>query len=292
MGRLTRLALAKSDIVKTFAQNRQTVFRRKDIAEIVDKNRDFWRLAHSMNLSAFINFMLDKTKLKKYVFQFSHRKETLYAWGDVSLYKIIQSIKPNSFFSHYTAIFFHDLTEQSPKTIYLNQEQPPKKNKPDHLEQKDIDKAFGSKVRVSNNIAVFQDYKIVLLSGKYTNRTGVDYFTFEDNEKIDITNLERTLIDATIRPVYSGGIYEVLKAYEMASDRVSVNRLAALLKKIDYIYPYHQAIGFYLERSESYTESQISLFRKFEINYDFYLVHNMKEMEYSKKWRLFYPKGF
>ena len=59
------------------------------------------------------------------------------------------------------------------------------------------------------------------------------------------TNLERTLIDATVRPVYAGGVFEVRKAYELAKEKVSVNRLAALLQKLDYTYPYHQAIGFY-----------------------------------------------
>ncbi len=59
-----------------------------------------------------------------------------------------------------------------------------------------------------------------------------------------------------------------------------------------YTYPYHQAIGFYLERSGGYSQSQLDLLRQFDIQYDFYLAHQMKEMDYNEKWRLFIPKGF
>ena len=105
------------------------------------------------------------------------------------------------------------------------------------------------------------------------------------------TNLERTLIDATVRPVYAGGVFEVRKAYEQAKEKVSVNRLTALLQKLNYIYPYHQAIGFYLERAGYKTEF-VSLLRRFPMDFDFYLAHDMGQNDYVREWRLYIPKGF
>ena len=116
--------------------------------------------------------------------------------------------------------------------------------------------------------------------------------TTPQNANLRVTNIERTLIDVTVRPSYAGGAYQVLDAYKKAEDQISINQLSAMLKKLNYIYPYDQAIGFYLEKSGVYEESQIELLRNFEFKIDFYLTHDMKETEYSKKWRLYYPKGF
>jgi predicted transcriptional regulator of viral defense system len=113
-----------------------------------------------------------------------------------------------------------------------------------------------------------------------------------EGEMIRVTDVERTLIDSTVRPVYAGGVFEVLNAYRLARPRVSVNKLAATLKKLDYIYPYHQVIGFYLEKTGVYKETSIALLQKFDFKYDFYLTHGMKETAYSEKWRLYFPKGF
>ena len=94
--------------------------------------------------------------------------------------------------------------------------------------------------------------------------------------------------------MYAGGVFEVLKAFKTAklNDQVSVNKLSATLKKLDYVYPYHQAIGFYMERSGVYDNDSLDILRRFEMKFDFYLDYHMEDKEYSKDWKLFYPKGF
>jgi predicted transcriptional regulator of viral defense system len=98
-------------------------------------------------------------------------------------------------------------------------------------------------------------------------------------------------MDATVRPVYSGGVAVVAKAFEEGRDRASVNKMAAYLRRLDYTYPYHQAVGFYLDRA-GYAESQVALIRRFPRRLDFYLTHGMRATDYDEKWRLFIPKGF
>ncbi len=113
-----------------------------------------------------------------------------------------------------------------------------------------------------------------------------------EGEMLPITDVERTLIDIAVRPEYSGGVFEVLEAYKRATNRVSIERLTGHLKRIDYVYPYHQVIGFYLTKAGSYPKSQIDLLREFAMDYDFYLMHEIQETEYSSEWQLFFPKGF
>ena len=288
----TRIAIAKPDIVKLFDENPQKIFDPSGIQRILDENRSFWRLAKSMPYSDFINYLVEKTKLKKQVFGFAYRPITRYTWGNIPLYELILSLKPNSYLTHYTAMYFHNLTEQTPKTMYINVEQERKPRPKNALIQERIDAAFKRPTRLSNNVAEYQGRTIRMLNGMHTGNLGVIKMSGPDGEKLQITDVERTLIDITVRPEYAGGIHEVLKAYRLAKDKVSVNKLVATLKKINYVYPYQQAIGFYLEKASVYTQSQLDLVRRFEMKYNFYLVHEMKDYEYSQQWRLYYPKGF
>ncbi|MFC4275817.1 hypothetical protein [Achromobacter aloeverae] len=81
-----------------------------------------------------------------------------------------------------------------------------------------------------------------------------------------MTNLERTLIDITVHPAYAGGVFEVLNAFQLAKEQVSVDALAAMMKVIGHTYPYHQAIGFYVERA-GYRSSLLDLIRQVPMNY-------------------------
>ncbi len=288
----TRIAIAKPDIVKLFDEYPQKIFKLSEIQRILDSNRTFWRLAKSMSYSDFIRYLVANAKLKKEVFNFSYRPITLYVWGEVPQYKLLLSLKPNSYFTHYTAVYFHDLTEQTPKTIYINVEQGRKPRPKGALIQEKIDSAFNRPTRISNNVAEYRDRTIRMLNGMHTGNLGVFEMSIPDGETLRITDIERTLIDITVRPEYAGGIHEVLKAYRLAKDKLSVNRLVATLKKINYIYPYQQAIGFYLERAGVYKKSQLDLLRRFEMKYNFHLMHEMKDYEYSQQWRLYFPKGF
>jgi predicted transcriptional regulator of viral defense system len=160
------------------------------------------------------------------------------------------------------------------------------------LTQEGINRSFAVECRTTNNVASFREHTIHLLNGGNTDQLGVIARNIGDNSEIRITDIERTLIDITVRAVYSGGVAEVAKAFSAAADRVSVNRLCAYLRQIGYTYPYHQSIGFYLERSGKYTASQLGQLQEFAIELDFRLDYKMKETDYIKKWRLHIPKGF
>ena len=287
-----QLRQAISQVVRCFQDSPSPVLRRAQIAEILARNRKRWRLAEATTVQGFIDFMLEETKLQAVAFSFPSRKMVRYTWGEVPSYELMLSLQPAGYFTHYTAMHLHELTEQIPRTVYLNCEQSPKPKAAAALTQGRIDLAFRSAQRVSMNRARHGDLHVCLLSGMHTGGLGVMDIEGPQGERLRATNLERTLIDITVRPAYAGGVFEVLKAFEAARARVSINRLSATLKRLAYTYPYHQAIGFYLERAGGYRQSQIDLLRRFDIEFGFYLTHRMRETDYCQSWRLFIPKGF
>ena len=288
MPRVSAFSIAQNDIEKFFDQYQGKLLSNADLEEIFNVNRDFWRLPQSWHYYKFIRALEGKTDhLRTVTLEFPRRKIERYFWKEVDRLQVALSVSPKAYISHYTAIAYHNLTDQVPKNIYVTTEQSPKSSDWS-LTQKGIDAAFAKEQRKTENYSPIPSGTLYWLKGKHTKRAGV----IKTEDGIPITNIERTLIDATVRPLYSGGIYEVLEAFTRAADVVSVNKLAATLRKIGFIYPYHQAIGFYLERSGAYRPAQLDLLRKFDKEYDFYLTYNMKDKEYSKDWRLYYPKGF
>jgi len=288
----SRFQIAKKDIIEHFETLGNKVYSLNDISKILDSQRRYWRLPVGQTAEEFSKLLVTHTQLKFYDFMFRSKRIQRLTWGDVSIFRIASSLEKNAYLSHYTALFLHGLTDQIPKKIYVTHEQPQKPKVNKQLSQADIDDAFHKPLRVSNNIAKYQDISICLLNGQFSNNLGVIAITDDTGENNVVTDIERTLIDITIRPIYSGGVYEVISAFRKAVARVSINKLTARLKTLDYIYPYHQAIGFYVEKAGNYRDAQIELLKGFDIKYDFYLDHAMGEVEYSKEWKLYYPKNF
>jgi hypothetical protein len=294
MPRVGRLSIAAPHILKTLDAAKKNVYSLKELAQLLAAHREGWRLATRTTAGEFIAF-LERKGLKTLQVEFLHpgiRSVTRYVWKDASPYEIGQSLKERAYLSHGTAIFLNALSDQLPKTIYVNQEQSEKHSEPPaELAQQNIDRAFASKQRQTQAIGKYDDeWQFVIINGKQTGQAGVVPINFR-GATLRVTNIERTLIDVVVRPAYAGGVFHVLNAYRGSSDRVSVATLIAMLKTLKYVYPYHQAIGFYMQHA-GYDAKQYDRLKKSGLKNDFYLAHDMREKLYSKEWRLFYPKGF
>lgn len=287
----SKISQAQNAITLSLESNPQRVFRRADIERILFENRAAWDLPESMTTNKFLEFLKKTTELEEQRIEFSYRPVTRYTWGDVSDWAIVQSINEEGYFSHYSAVLFHGLTEQLPKSVYFNQEQS-LKGGGGELTQHGLDIAFRGKCRVTNNFAPFRNGTVYLLNGRNTGRLGVVSATTSGGDSVQVTGIERTLIDIVVRPIYSGGIFEVAKAFALAHGRFSVNKLVAMLKQSNFTYPYHQSIGYLMQRSGAYKDSQLDLLRELPREFDFYLDYGLKVRDYDPTWKLFVPKGF
>lgn len=275
------------------------VFDFNYLQKLFEDNNDKWRLPLSMDVNDFIKG-LEKYNNELIVNYFDFpglKNQVLAHFENASIYEIASNIFHEGYLSHYSAITLWGLSEQIPKSIYITLEQTtgPAKTVKRVLEQSAIDNAFQKPQRLSETITEYNSHRLILLRGKNTKRLGVLDMQKIGDSSIKVTDIERTLIDIAVRPAYSGGIFEVLKAYRMAKENhnASINKMSGYLNKLNFIYPYHQAIGFYLERAGNYSDKMLEIFRRKPKEHDFYLTYEIEkeQMAYSKEWRLFYPKG-
>lgn len=286
----TRLKTAAEEIRRHFDSGEQ-VLTLSQLQQTLKENRMTWNLPLRLSQAKFIEFLEEEGDLETVRLPFPHRSILRYTWAHPPLTSVVQSINKDGYFSHFTAIQHHSLTEQLPKTIFFNVEQSLTGGGTEPS-QDGINRAFARKCRVSKNLVVYNDWTIRCLSGRNTGQMGVVESSGENDTRLRYTNLERTLIDSTVRPIYSGGPFQVAEAFEAAQPKVNIHLLVDYLRKLNYTYPYHQCIGYYMRRAGNYTEDQIDLLKSLGIRYDFYLDYALKNTDFNAEWRLHVPQGF
>lgn len=290
----TRFEKSLPLIQKVFEERRPRLYRYRDLVEILSHYRGAWKLTPGVNDQ--IRSLLEGTELRAIQFvPVNHPNvatETRYAYGRTDPFFTALSLKTGSYLSHASAMFLHKLTQQIPGQIFVNKEQSTKPAPRGTLSQGGIDRAFSAaRQRQSQYVFRFDDsLEMLLLSGKNTSRLGVEPLDIGAGFVTDTTSLERTLIDIVVRPAYAGGVSQVISAFSAARERVSIGTLIATLRQIGYVYPYHQAIGFYMQKA-GFLEQQYARLKALDQEFDFYLTYGMKNPDYVKDWKLFIPKG-
>lgn len=275
--------------IQSIISDGNPVFDKKVLNKKLTQIKEIWGYM-SMQRGDLIN-LLTKNKLlvtfsmtdnsgDKFVYYYSPLKK-------IDIFDIAIARSPISYFSFYTALSIHGLTLQIPKQIYLTCERTKMDFIPNQiLTQSAIDKSFNDTPRITQNKRITNGYTINLINGQFHNKIGV--ITYRDN--YSMTNIERTLIDIVVRPFYAGGVTQVLEAFINAKNKISIKRLLNYYMHMKFLYPYHQAIGFYLEKA-NYPEIAINAFQEIKQDFRFYLTYNMNDPLFSEKWNLYYPKG-
>ena len=291
MPRPSTVERAREEIIDFFKSQTRRVFRYSDLRAIFEEQRSVWNIAASSKLKQFIIVLLDTGTLKEQVAPFPHRSETRFLMGTPSIYAMVQTLKDRGYFSHRSALHLNGLTAGEPKDVYLNVEQRPHPPPSVSLTQKGLDFAFKGRQRSTSNIALIEKYRVHLLNGKYSNDLGVIEMIEPGGAVVRVTDQERTLIDAVVRPAYAGGVERLLRAYVAGRDKVSIRRLIGYLRELKHVYPYHQAIGYLLEQA-GYPREEVDIMRLLPREFKFYLTHEMQDPEYVESWKLYIPRGF
>lgn len=274
-------------INKYFRKIQTVILWPSELSYLVAQHTADWG-TYAISRQEIIDFILENSLLRSVSINSpKYRSITRYIRGDPSAYQMALSLRRNSFLCHRTALELHGLANIS-TTIYVNQEQADKPQGSE-LTQASIRLAFKNEQRHSKFKFTDGLREYVLISGKNTNRSGVIQLPTQKGEKVDVTDLERTLIDIVVRPAYAGGMDKVARAYKEAIGRIDVDHLINLLRKINHAYPYQQSIGFLMQRA-GFPENHLEKLERLKSNFDFFLEYGLKDSVYDERWQVFYKK--
>lgn len=263
------------------------VYLRRDLHRLFRANRDNWHLPYSLTAGPFIKFLVEQAQLHEIALDSPYARLIRFIYGDVSPFAVALSIDSSAYLSHGSAALLHGLIDDTQMVVYLNKEQSEKPQADGEITQDGIDRAFQRPQRRSKNVFQYGEYGITMISGKNTDRLGVEDLKGPNGEWLKAASLERTLIDIAVRPGYSGGVDNVLVAYKRAASKTSLEVLYRILRHLDYKYPYHQAIGFYLSKA-GFSDSQLSPLLTLGTRFKFYLDYDLSKSKLDEKWNVFY----
>lgn len=211
------------------------------------------------------------------------------------LYAEAHKRAPSGCFCHYTAVAYHGLTNQIPQRVYIRKRSvgnPP--SRPERLSDLQIRTQFLKPHRRTGETETLPSGTIVYVAGKHNDETGIlsippTHKDFPEGSRI--TDLERCLIDAVVAPQYNGGLLTIPGLFEEASEKLDLETLIAHYQELDFLYPYHQAIGFFLDHC-THKQAAETWRTVFPPSNRFFVDKNAKSSwELDPRWQVYYPKG-
>lgn len=225
---------------------------------------DIYNLTGNINSArSIIRAMLSKNYIKRI-------KHNLYAVCDIEFkntipdqYIIASKIKDDSYISYHSALEYYGVKNQFFYEVYVS-----------------TSKRFES--------FEFDGYLYKFINSKYD-------FGIIENEKVRVTDKERTLIDCINKTELAGGNEELIMCLELLG-KLDGEKILKYLKKYDSKKLYSK-VGFFLELfKENYgiNSSIINMFKNKSEKKKLYFNEETKKMKskYVKEWNLIIPKIF
>ncbi len=211
-------------------------------------------------------------------------------------YEIVQAMFPQGYFCNLSSIYYHSLTNQVPKALYICYEKKPaKRKKVNTVNNNELRRSFIKPHRHTKHVYTLNDYEIIVverrarISGSGVVESHLPSTLLPNTSRV--TCIERALIDAVVSPQYNGGIVSVNTYFRNARDMLDMAMLIKIYRRLDFVYPYSQSIGFLLDRAGMPKYASV-IYKNFPPERSFFVDHDAKtSWIYDEKWKLYYPAG-
>ncbi|MBS3819944.1 hypothetical protein KGY73_10650 [bacterium] len=164
------------------------------------------------------------------------------------------------FFSYYTALYLHGISQQPASHFYLS---------------------------TTNHIQKIDYHGLVFHPVMLTKKR---FFGFEEmkyrEEKVFVSDLERTIVDVMNRPEYAGGYEEIIRSFQDV-EKVDWKQLLEYLDRIGEKILFNRT-GYVFDMLGKFVNTPDEFLRKLEkrLSNNIYYFEKNREGSYVKKWKI------
>jgi hypothetical protein len=247
-------------------------------------------VAQSLKFDSFFSRVIQKDLHKESIHldsQVVPQDLTRYYFGDTNTeFDKALMYKKDSFLSLSTSLNFQGLSTIQDNIIYTSSElnDKSKYSKPITLTQQDIDNSYSKEARKTKSYAEYGDKFLVLLTPKYSNKIEVIEYN-----GIPVSSINRALVEIIVNSQYYKSTQEIINIFKPIKKYIDLEKVNNVLIGFNYIYPFHQCVGFFLEQI-GFKREELGIFHKYVDTLVFYTRKQLLEYRYDDYWKIRFNK--
>ena len=202
---------------------------------------------------------------------------------EFNIYDFAYSLENKSFFPMFTSLNIQGLSNYRNNFVFISRERKERNNFISRsLTQDAIDKAFTRNPRRTKAHDVINGYNLVLLESNNTEGIGIiNYNGYR------VSSINRAFIEIISNIHYFISPNNVINAFKIIKNKLDIDEILKIIEKFDFVYPYYQLAGYYLEEI-GFTKNELFKFYSKKSDLIFYTIKNKKKYEFNEYWNIKY----
>ena len=266
-----------------YTLNEKRFFSINDIANILDKLKEENLVSNSLSQNDFYLKLLYDGLISHTITIRDVEKIRYTLNKEFNIYDFVYSLERNGFFSMFTSLNIQGFTNFRENFIFISKERMQRVNfSSKNITQEAIDKAFSNKPRKTKAYNTIYNYNIVMLESNNTQGVGIiNYNGYK------VSSINRAFVEIISNIQYSKTPYDVIGEFRQLNDKLDINEIFKIIEKFDFIYPYYQLAGYYLEKI-GFLKEELSRFFNNKTNLIFYTMKNKTNYDLDEYWGIKY----
>lgn len=262
---------------------KKAFFSINDITSILDKLKEENLVSNSLTQNDFYLKLLDDGLVAHTITIRDIEKIRYTLNKEFNIYDFVYSLEKNGFFSMFTSLNIQGLTNFRDNFIFISKERMKRVNfKSKDITQEAIDKAFTNKPRRTKAYATIYNYNVVILESNNTQEIGIIKY-----KGYKISSINRAFVEIISNIQYSKTPDDVIYEFNNLKDKLDINEIFNIIEKFDFVYPYYQLAGYYLEKI-GFLKEELSKFFNKKTDLIFYTIKNKEKYTLDEYWAIKY----